>query len=155
MAPTHPTPSSAHCSPNMPENFFKNMKQRIQLFLVLLIMGGTACCLTSCRENAHSDYRTIHQLVINDDLAGVTQDLKGYPGDINLVDDAGQTPLHLAAIHCRTNVLIYLLDHGAHIETRAKGDTTPLHLAAQAGCLNAVTILLSHGANINAHDRDE
>jgi ankyrin repeat protein len=127
------------------------MKYRI--LLILFTLAGI-CFEPSCATNAHSDYRTIHQLVINGDLGGVTQDLNGYPGDLSLTDDAGQTPLHLAAIHCRTNVLALLLERGAKVDARAKGGATPLHLAAQAGCVDAVIILLQHGADINARDDD-
>jgi ankyrin repeat protein len=126
---------------------------KFRIFLILLALTSV-CFVPSCTIKAHSDYRTIHQLVINGDLDGVTQDLNGYPGDLSLTDDAGQTPLHLAAIHCRTNIVVLLLDRGAKVDARAKGDATPLHLAAQAGCLDAVTILLQHGADINARDSD-
>jgi ankyrin repeat protein len=124
---------------------------KFRLLLILLALAGS-CLLPSCSVKAHSDYRTIHQLVINGDLNAVTQDLNDYPGDLMLTDDAGQTPLHLAAIHCRTNVLALLLARGAKVDATAKGDATPLHLAAQAGCQDAVTVLLQHGANINARD---
>lgn len=128
------------------------MNQRIANLLGLLAMIGLAIITVSGCANAHSDYRKIHELVINGDLNGVTQDLNTFPGDIRLTDDNRQTPLHLAAIHCRTNVLVLLLEHGAKVDARAKGEVTPLHLAAQAGCLDSVSILLSHGAEINARD---
>jgi ankyrin repeat protein len=126
---------------------------KFRILLVVLAIAA-ACLVPSCSTKAHSDYRTIHELVINGDLNAVTQDLNGYPGDLSLTDDAGQTPLHLAAIHCRTNIVVLLLDRGAKVDARAKGDDTPLHLAAQAGCLDAVAILLQHGADINARDSD-
>lgn len=73
-------------------------------------------------------------------------------GDLNLPDDAGLTPLHLAAGHCRTNVVALLLEKGAQPNSKAKGGATPLHLASQEGCADAVTMLLTGGAQVNARD---
>jgi len=112
---------------------------------------ATACCQTQHR----SHYREIHEAAINGDAASVEADLRARPEDLNLPDDSGQTPLHLAAIHCRTNVVAVLLDKGADINARAKGKATPLHFAAQAGCTNALRMLLSKGAEVNPHDSQD
>ncbi len=69
--------------------------------------------------------------------------------DLNLPDDAERTPLHLAATHCHTNVVVLLLDKGAKIDPRAEGGATPLHLAAQEGCVDVVNLLLAKGAKVN------
>jgi ankyrin repeat protein len=82
----------------------------------------------------------------------VAADLNANPGNLNLADDAGQTPLHLGAVHCRTNVVALLLEKGAKVDAVMKGNATPLHLAAQAGCSGAVILLLSKGAHINFRD---
>ena len=123
------------------------MMKSIALFLCISMIGA-GCCHTQ----THSAYRSIHQAAIDGDAVSVSADLKAHPGDLNLPDDAGQTPLHLAAIHCRTNVVALLLDKGARPDALATGDATPLHLAAQAGCAEAVTLLLSKGASINLRD---
>jgi ankyrin repeat protein len=130
------------------------MKTKLQFgmraALVALVCGVLAdgCC----HLRSPSAYRPIHQLAINGDTAGVAGELAKNPGDLNRPEDAGQTPLHLAAIHCRTNVVSLLLDKGAKLEVRAKDGSTPLHLAAQAGCVNAVTLLLVKGAKVNPRD---
>jgi ankyrin repeat protein len=100
----------------------------------------------------HSDYRVIHEYATDGNVAGLTQDLATYPGDVNLTDDAGRTPLHLAATHCRVDAAKLLLDKGAKVDATAAGGTTPLDLAAQAGCVNIVNLLLSKGAKVNARD---
>jgi ankyrin repeat protein len=106
----------------------------------------------SCARNSHSSYRIIHGLVIDGDEPAVAADLAAYPGDLELHDDAGQTPLHLAAIHCRTNVLATLLAKGAKANARMHGGGTPLHLAAQQGCADAVRMLLAAKAAVNPRD---
>jgi len=100
----------------------------------------------------HSAYRPIHQYAIAGDAAGVAGELAKNSGDLNLPDDAGLTPLHLAALHCHTNVVALLLAKGAKVNPKGKDDATPLHLAAQEGCTDAVTMLLAKGANVNARD---
>jgi len=107
-----------------------------------------------CHVQAHSAFRTIHQAVIDGNVAGVKEDLKLHPEHLNLPDDFGQTPLHLAAVHCRINVLALLLGNGAKIEAFAKSNATPLHLAAQSGCAAAVVMLLQKGAEVNPRDSD-
>src|SRR5260221_705463 len=111
---------------------------------VVCVITPTGCCHT----RGHSVYREIHKAAIDGDAASVQADLRSRPGDLNLPDDLGQTPLHLAAAHCRTNVVALLLDKGAKLDALAKGDPTPLHLAAQSGCAEAVKMLLAKGAEV-------
>jgi len=127
---------------------------RTRLLPVYLLAALSICCsllATGCCHT-HSAYRSIHQAAIDGDVTSVAADLKRTPGDLNLPDDAGQTPLHLAAIHCRTNLVALLLEKGAKVDALAKGNATPLHLAAQAGCMDAVKLLLAKGADINSRD---
>ncbi len=113
-----------------------------------LVITGVGCSLFHHR----SAYRSIHQDAQNGDAAQVAADLAVRPGDLNLPDDAGLTPLDLAALHCQTNVVALLLDKGADLNRRAQGGAAALHLAAQEGCAGAVTLLLDKGANVNARD---
>jgi len=116
-------------------------------------MTGIALVWIICAcANQHSLHRSIHDDARNGDAAVVAQDLTQDPGSVNLPDDAGLTPLHLAASYCHTNVMLLLLDKGAWIDARAKGGITPLHIAAQEGCADAVNLLLMKGADINARD---
>jgi len=91
-------------------------------------------------------------LTIDDDSKGVAADLSSRPNDLELLDDAGRTPLLLAANQCSTNVLVLLLKKGAKVDVVASGRSTALHLAAQAGCSAAVLILLDHGCEVNPRD---
>jgi len=130
------------------------MKARAQHWSLIVLL--CICSLTtaeSCRHG-HSDYRVVHQLVIDGNVPALTADLQRNPSDVNLKDDAGQTPLHLAAIHCRTNVITLLIERGGSVNAQMKGGATPLHLAAQTGCVSGMAILLAHGANVNARDNE-
>lgn len=119
---------------------------------ILTAALAIACAGCFLITPAHSTYRPIHEYAAAGNIAAVAQDLATNSHDLNLPDDAGRTPLHLAATHCHTNVVVLLLDKGAQIDPRAAGGTTPLHLAAQGGCVDVVNLLLAKGAKVNARD---
>jgi len=119
------------------------------ILTVALAIACTGCFLI---PPSHSTYRPIHEYAAAGNVAAVTQDLATNSYDLNLPDDAGRTPLHLAATHCRTDVILLLLNKGARINAKANGGATPLHLAAQGGCVDAVNLLLAKGAKVNARD---
>ena len=108
---------------------------------------------TGCSwSHQRSDYGPVHQYAKSGDRTNLAAELVIHSGALNLPDDAGLTPLHLAASHCRTNVVALLLEKGADFERKAKGGVTPLHLAAQEGCADAVNLLLAKRAQVNARD---
>ncbi|MDQ6891103.1 MAG: ankyrin repeat domain-containing protein [Acidobacteriota bacterium] len=112
--------------------------------------------LSACRSLGpapHSRYRAIHEYAINGEVERVSADIASTPGDLNLPDDAGDTPLHLAAMHCRMPVIVFLVTKRAAVNRKDRGGATALHLAAQEGCLPAVTSLLGSGAKVNARDK--
>jgi ankyrin repeat protein len=119
---------------------------------ILTTALAIACAGCFLIPPAHSTYRPIHEYAADGNVAAVAQDLATNSHDLNLPDDAGRTPLHLAATHCHIDVVVLLLDKGAKIDPRAAGGTTPLHLAAQGGCVEVVNLLLAKGAKVNARD---
>jgi Ankyrin repeats (3 copies) len=66
------------------------------------------------------------------------------------------TPLIAASSDGRVdiNIVRWLLDHGAEINSRQFQGGTALHLAARWGHLHALQALLEHGADINALNND-
>jgi ankyrin repeat protein len=96
----------------------------------------------------------IHQCAMTGDLPGVVAEVARDPRLVNLPEDYGQTPLHLAAQNCHSNVVAFLLSRNATVDARGSDDETPLHLAAQEGCGDVVTLLLNHHATINAKDKE-
>src|ERR1035441_6812830 len=129
-----------------------NIKFRIKLQLVI-VAAAVGLMTNGCwSAHPHSAYRTIHQCAINGDAAGVAAELAKFPDELNLREDGGVTPLHLAAENCHTNVVVLLLEKGADLNIMANDKATPLHLASQQGCADVVAILLAKGADVNARD---
>jgi ankyrin repeat protein len=119
---------------------------------VLTAALAIACAGCFLIPPAHSKNRPIHEYAADGNVPAVVQDLATNSHDLNLPDDAGRTPLHLAATHCRINVVLLLLDKGAKINVKAAGGATPLDLAAQEGCADVVNLLLVKGAKVNTRD---
>jgi ankyrin len=117
---------------------------------VALVMASAGGCSPA---PSHSAYRPIHGYARSGDIAHVTEDLAQNPGDLNLPDDSGLTPLHLAASYCHVDVVTLLLNKGAKINITSKDGATPLHLAAQEGCADVVNLLLERGAKVNVRDK--
>jgi hypothetical protein len=63
-------------------------------------------------------------------------------GDVNSVDLAGETPLHMAVKYRNSNTMSALLASGANKEFRDSQGSTALHLATQVGDVGAVLQLL-------------
>jgi ankyrin repeat protein len=77
-----------------------------------------------------------------------------HKADVNAKDEAGITPLHLAALHGQASVAKTLLGAGATVDAIGfKDNDTPLIVAADNGRLGVVEVLLAYGANTNAVDK--
>uniref|UniRef100_A0A8C2PDN6 Poly [ADP-ribose] polymerase n=1 Tax=Capra hircus TaxID=9925 RepID=A0A8C2PDN6_CAPHI len=62
------------------------------------------------------------------------------------------TPLHLAAGYNRVKIVQLLLQHGADVHAKDKGDLVPLHNACSYGHYEVTELLVKHGACVNAMD---
>ncbi|KAH0890129.1 hypothetical protein HID58_052558, partial [Brassica napus] len=75
----------------------------------------------------------------------------GYARFVNIRDDKGATPLHLAARQRRPGCVNVLLDSGslvcANTSLYGSPGSTPLHLAARSGSIDCVRKLLAWGAD--------
>lgn len=76
------------------------------------------------------------------------------PKLVTSADDAGFTPLHIAATAGRVDVVEYLLGRGADIEARTPGGQTPLFQTVPLGSQQAFVYLLEKGARLNARDNE-
>lgn len=82
----------------------------------------------------------------------ITKFLIEQGADVNLTDEANQSPLDFACCFSRDRDMVeLLLEHGARIEGNGKGET-PLHQATRSGELGLVEVLLQRGANPNSKD---
>ena len=80
----------------------------------------------------------------------------GRPGHCKHVDDAddiNHTPLHLASLYDRFEMVRLLIEHGANVNARGKYYDTPLHIASYSGDADTVRLLIKHGAEVNSEDR--
>lgn len=68
--------------------------------------------------------------------------------NVNLQDDYGWTPLHLAAREGKTEIAKLLLEHGAWLDAMDYDFVTPLYRAASAGYASLVELFIDRGARI-------
>ncbi|KAF7592576.1 Set3 complex subunit with deacetylase activity, meiotic-specific repressor of sporulation proteins [Aspergillus hancockii] len=69
------------------------------------------------------------------------------PEDLNVADNAGNTPLQIASLEGCAPIVKFLLDAGCEIDTKNIDKDTPLIDAVENGHLDVVKLLLSAGAN--------
>lgn len=79
--------------------------------------------------------------------------LKKNP-DINIKDEAGNTPLILALKSGRTDIAELLINSGANVNLSDRHESTPLLWATYAGYANVAHLLISKGANITRKNKD-
>ncbi|KAL2014671.1 hypothetical protein VTN00DRAFT_2196 [Thermoascus crustaceus] len=69
------------------------------------------------------------------------------PEDLNVADNAGNTPLQIAALEGCAPIVKFLLDAGCEVDTKNIDKDTPLIDAVENGHLEVVKLLLEAGAN--------
>ena len=72
--------------------------------------------------------------------------------DVNIPDDDGNTPLHLAVIHNHVKVVSYLIQYNANVAYQNRDGTTSLHLACLHGSISIVNILIENGGDVLEED---
>ncbi|XP_054856723.1 ankyrin repeat domain-containing protein 27 [Eublepharis macularius] len=71
---------------------------------------------------------------------------------VNATNHDGLTPLHVAALHGRADLVSLLLKHGADIGAKNTNRAAPLHLACQNGHFQVVKCLMEFKAKQNKKD---
>ncbi|KAL4911249.1 hypothetical protein BDW74DRAFT_142624 [Aspergillus multicolor] len=84
------------------------------------------------------------------ELDQVKQRHEERPEDLNVPDNAGNTPLQIAALEGCAPIVEYLIEAGCEVETCNIDKDTPLIDAAENGHEDVVKILLKAGANPRA-----
>jgi ankyrin repeat protein len=100
-------------------------------------------------------FYTLYDAVWNDNIKTVKKciNLKACLDGHNNYE-WGETPLHCAAKWNRTKIAILLLDAGANIESRDKGQSTPLHTAINYMHFEVVKLFIERKAEVNARDKN-
>ena len=92
----------------------------------------------------------IHTVVVHGSANTVVEFL---PYDcLEVKDSSGRTPLLLAALEGRWEMIGTLISHGANIKARDSRGRTALHLAAFSGHAQVVKELIGAGARLDAKD---
>jgi ankyrin repeat protein len=101
--------------------------------------------------------RPIHYAAYNGDLEKVKEIIEMDPNEINVKDRLDFTPLHLASGKGHSEIVEFLLNHGADIESEMFDRETPLLVAARFaghdGKYETIKTLLEHGAKVNHKDK--
>ncbi|XP_065781801.1 ankyrin repeat domain-containing protein 27 isoform X1 [Muntiacus reevesi] len=71
---------------------------------------------------------------------------------VHVTDQDGSSPLHVAALHGRADLIVLLVKHGASVGARDASQAVPLHLACQQGHFQVVKCLLESNAKPNKKD---
>lgn len=118
----------------------------VSLCLVILPVTFFVGCRRIWRE------RPIHKAAHEGDLKKVKKIIEKDPTQINIQDGMGMTPLYCASIEGHTDIVEYLLTHGANIELGNDLGERPLAKAAKFKHYKTVKTLLEHGATVNCKD---
>ena len=105
--------------------------------------------------------RPVHYAVFENDLECVRLLIEEYHADVNVLDEAGYSPLHLAAKYGFIDIIHILIDHGSLINFQIGGNnaparaidvlTEPLSLCLENNHIECARLLLFSGANANQH----
>ncbi|XP_071612877.1 ankyrin repeat domain-containing protein 27 isoform X3 [Heliangelus exortis] len=71
---------------------------------------------------------------------------------VNVSNQDGFTPLHMAALHGHSELVSLLLKHGASVSAKNGKHAVPLHLACQKGHFQVVKCLMDYDAKQNKKD---
>lgn len=91
---------------------------------------------------------SLHEAIERGDLAGVSRNVNSG-ADLEKANDSGVTPLVIAALEGKLEIVKLLLKHGGQVMGRDAKGFTALHAACHAGRLMVVKYLLENGAEVN------
>ncbi len=94
---------------------------------------------------------TVHQMILNGQTAN-SKDLFQSRVDVNLQDENGNTPLHIAAQVNNSDMAVFLLTQGALTEIQNNAGDTPLFTAIRNNSYETARDLVQMDANIFARD---
>jgi len=98
----------------------------------------------------------LYDAVVKGDMPTVQKLLLESPKLVNLRNDAGFTPLHLAALNKQGETVKLLIAKGAdlNLKSTCRQEATPLHFAVTGGDLEIVKLLVAKGAKVDGREID-
>jgi len=97
----------------------------------------------------------IKTAVTNGDLTLVRSMIEGDKSLLESKIDTYFTPLNLASYEGKLDIVKYLLEKGADINTKDREGSTPLQNAAARGWLDIAKLLVEKGSNVNYRDDND
>ncbi len=121
---------------------------------IAVIFRLAVAVLVVASPSTANDREDLSLAIRQGNLAAVRAIVEKNPALVTSADNAGFTPLHIAATAGRVDIVEYLLDRGADIEARTAGGQTPLFQTVPLVSQKAFVYLLERGANLNARDNE-
>ena len=119
----------------------------LMLGILLTLLSLTPALLLAQDIMTTTGKPFIMQIIERGNAAAVKDILDRDASQASVVDVAGRTPLHLAAVNGSTDIISVLLAvKGININAKDRDGDTPLHLAALQGSVDSVQALLAKGA---------
>ena len=87
-------------------------------------------------------------------LDGIKKTILIRPNLINTINSWHGSPLHYALQLNKMNIVTFLLENGAQIDTRNRKGSSPLHIAAIRSKVEVLVALIQKGADVNVFDKD-
>ena len=109
--------------------------------LIQAVLVAVSTCLVP------QDPASILQAARSGNLEAVKQIVASDSAMLRVADTVGYSPLHLAAAYARWDILVFLIDAGAEVNSQALDHTTPLHAASVYDEPEFVEMLLARGAD--------
>ncbi|HSW76082.1 MAG TPA: ankyrin repeat domain-containing protein [Candidatus Saccharimonadales bacterium] len=107
------------------------------------------------KNRVSNSYVIINEDSYSEDVIEVIQCLVNAGIDINIRNNKGMTPLHIASLFGNIEIVKYLISVGADINARDyKYNATPLHMAARMANVTVAQYLISVGADVNAQNNE-
>ncbi|XP_063219424.1 ankyrin homolog [Bacillus rossius redtenbacheri] len=124
----------------------------LRVYLTEALTGNNTAAYLEMEGIPSSENAPMH-LIGREGYDALADELAIPESGADLVDSAGYTMLHGAAIGGRVDTARLLQAHGADLEARDRDGSTAMLLAARHGSLPLVRYLTIRGADVNAENR--
>jgi ankyrin repeat protein len=98
--------------------------------------GRNACHIAIVRARSSAHAEVVMRMLV--ETAGA---------DINAINAAGYTPLHVVAMQGGTSALRLVIELGADVNARTRNDWTALHFLCRKTVMSSLTLLVAAGAD--------
>lgn len=132
---------------------FMKISKQIQSVLIVLLLISSGCGLIKPSHHDTEEYTPVFAAAAAGDLKTVKEALTQDSTLIKKREWDKATLLHGATEHDQIEIVKFLLDNGADVNSFEMNNITPLHISAQNGNIELMELLINKGAKINAIDK--